>query len=119
MSFCTKSMMLYNFVIHFFPLSRTVLEIITLTPPFTTRWRCKLFHPVAHSHFAMPKYHSYEDSCSHSAVQRVVRDLSGHLWDPQRPQIPTRPRETRPQRTSRKRKEKGSRYVVKKRPRIT
>ncbi|GBO44259.1 hypothetical protein AVEN_211327-1, partial [Araneus ventricosus] len=37
-SFGTKSMMFYNFVIHFFPLSRTVLDVITLTSPFSTRW---------------------------------------------------------------------------------
>ncbi|GBN69769.1 hypothetical protein AVEN_111939-1 [Araneus ventricosus] len=77
-SFCTKSMMLYNFVIHFFLLSRIVLEIITLTLPFSTRWRCNWFHPVAPSHFTMPIHHSYEGSCSHSVVKRVVRDFSGH-----------------------------------------
>ncbi|GBN26333.1 hypothetical protein AVEN_5098-1 [Araneus ventricosus] len=71
-------MMLYNFAIHFCPLSRTVLEIITLTPSFSTRWHCKWFHPVAHSHFTMPRHHSYEDSCSRSVVKRVVRDFSGH-----------------------------------------
>ncbi|GBM44794.1 hypothetical protein AVEN_148296-1 [Araneus ventricosus] len=64
--------MLYNFVIDFCPLSLTVLEIITLTPPFCNRWPCKWLHPVAHSHFIMPRHHSHEDSCSHSAVKRVT-----------------------------------------------
>ncbi|GBM55893.1 hypothetical protein AVEN_265644-1 [Araneus ventricosus] len=71
-------MALYNFVIHLFPLSRTGLEIITPTPPFSTRWRCKLFHPVAHSHFIVPRHHSYEDNCSHSVVKRLVSDFSVH-----------------------------------------
>ncbi|GBO09852.1 hypothetical protein AVEN_184050-1 [Araneus ventricosus] len=65
-------MMPYNFVIHFCPLSCTVLEIITLTSPFSTRWSCKWFHPVA------PRHHSYEDSCNHPVIKRVVRDFSGH-----------------------------------------
>ncbi|GBN92064.1 hypothetical protein AVEN_204938-1 [Araneus ventricosus] len=26
----------------------------------------------------MPRHHSYEDSCSHSVVKRVIRDFSGH-----------------------------------------
>ncbi|GBM02865.1 hypothetical protein AVEN_52041-2 [Araneus ventricosus] len=40
------------------------------TPPFSTRWRCK-DASEAHSHFTIPRHHSYEDSCSHSVVKRV------------------------------------------------
>ncbi|GBM31007.1 hypothetical protein AVEN_198734-1 [Araneus ventricosus] len=71
-SFCTKSMLVYSFEIHFFPLSRTILEVITLTPSFYTKCRCRWFHLVAHSHFTIPRYHSYEDSCSHSVVKRMA-----------------------------------------------
>ncbi|GBM74204.1 hypothetical protein AVEN_203405-1 [Araneus ventricosus] len=39
----TKSMMLNNFVIDFFPVIPTVFEIRTLTPNFATRWHCKRF----------------------------------------------------------------------------
>ncbi|GBL87773.1 hypothetical protein AVEN_81372-1 [Araneus ventricosus] len=70
--------MLYNFVVHFLALSHTVLEIIELIPPFSTRWRCKWFHPLAHIHFTISRHDSYEDRCSHSVVKRVVRDFSGH-----------------------------------------
>ncbi|GBN17137.1 hypothetical protein AVEN_248763-1 [Araneus ventricosus] len=70
-------MILDNIVIHFFPLSRAVSEIITLTPPFSTRWRCKWFHPVAHSHITILRRHSYEDSCSHSVVKRVLVTAAG------------------------------------------
>ena len=77
-SFRTKSMMLYNFVNHFFSLSCFVFEIGMLTPQFSTRWRRRWFHSIAHSYFTIPRHHFYEYSSSRSEVKRVARDFSGH-----------------------------------------
>ena len=77
-SFRTKSRMLYNFVNHFFYLSRFVFEIRMLTPQFSTRWRGRWFHSVAHGYFTIPRHYFYEYSSSRSEVKRVARDFSGH-----------------------------------------
>lgn len=40
-SFRAKLMLLYNFVIDYFPASCTIFEIGSLTPQFTASWHCK------------------------------------------------------------------------------
>ena len=79
-SFCTKSISLYNFVILFLPLSRTVFEMRKLTPQFSTRWRWEKSHSVAHIQFTIPIHHGYKNSSNRSEIQRVTRDFSGILY---------------------------------------
>ena len=77
-SFRTNSMMLYNFVNHYFSLFHSVFEIGILTPKFSTRWRRRWCQSVAHGYFNIPRHHFYEYSSSRSEVKRVARDFSGH-----------------------------------------
>ena len=75
---CSKSMMLNNFVIDFFPVSCTVFEIKTLTQNFDTGKHCKWFHCLAHGHFTIPRHHFYKYSSFRLEIIRVAMDLSGH-----------------------------------------
>ena len=74
-SFCTKSIKLYNFVIHFFPLSHTVFKIRKLTPQFSTRWRCERSYSVAHIQFT--RHRAYKNSKS----RPKLRGWQGTLVD--------------------------------------
>lgn len=67
--FCNKSVLLYNFVIDCFPMSRIVFEIHILTPVLVARRRCKQSHRKSHDHFTPSKYYFYYYSYRHSKVK--------------------------------------------------
>ena len=78
MFFCSKSIMLNNFVIVIFLVSCTVFEIKTLTQNFAARWRCEWFHCVAHDHFTILKHHFHDYSSFRLEIIGVATDFSGH-----------------------------------------
>lgn len=73
-SWFTKSLrhlyILCIFIIQFCPLSCTVFQIATITPPLSLRWRCKWSHRVAYWNFTVPGHHFYEYCLNRSAVER-------------------------------------------------
>ena len=71
-----KMMMLNKFIHDFFFVSRTVLEIKTLTQNFSARWNCRQFHCVAHDNFTRPTQHFYDYSFFHLEIIWVVTDFS-------------------------------------------
>ena len=71
-------MMLNKFVTDFFPVSRIVLEIKTLTVNFSARWSCKWFHCVTHRQFTRPKHHFYDYSSFRFEIIGLVTYFSGH-----------------------------------------
>ena len=76
LSVCTKSIIHYNFVIHFSPLSRTFFEIQKLTLQFFTRWGCEQSHSVTHIQFTIPIHHVYKNTKSRCKIE----DDKGLQW---------------------------------------
>ena len=77
-SFHFRSIMLYDFVCHFFTYLVPVLKISMLTPQFSTRWHPRGFYSIAQVCFLIPTHHFYEYSSSHSEVKTVTRDSGEH-----------------------------------------
>ena len=77
-SFCSISMKLNKIIIGFFPVSRTIFVIKTLSQKFATRWCCKWFHCVAHGHFTILGHKFYNYSSFHLEIIGVATDFSGH-----------------------------------------
>lgn len=72
--FLTKSTLPYNITIDYFPSSRIVFAIETLSPQGTARRRCK----PEHSYFIIPRQHFYKCSYSRFLVSVVWLDFSVH-----------------------------------------
>ena len=58
----------------FFPVSRIVFEVKTLTQNFSARW----FYCVAHGLFTRPRHHFYDYSSFCLEIIRVAKDFSTH-----------------------------------------
>lgn len=59
----------YNFVIHIFSASRTVLKVGTLTPYFITGRLCNQFYWIGHDHFFAFRHYIYYYGCTRSKVE--------------------------------------------------
>lgn len=73
-SFCTKPMMHYNFVICFIPLSLSVFKIRMSNSAALHRWRRRWFNSVEHGNFTEPSSHfyNYGSCCSEVIWDNIV-----------------------------------------------
>lgn len=55
--FGAKSMLFFNFIIDYFPVSRIVCEIVMLILDFAAGKRFKQSHRIRHDHFIKPRFH--------------------------------------------------------------